>query len=91
MRVQHVEYHGAQWCALVEQGWVTSTVESLHDGTRIAAKAVAAQFADADEDGYCDPYPYERTEILERDARGYWQVVRERVPAVSLCDDDIPF
>ena len=36
MKVQHVEYHGAQWCALVEQGWVTSTVETLHDGTRIA-------------------------------------------------------
>jgi hypothetical protein len=31
-----VEYHGPQWSALVEQGWVTATVDTLPNGTRVA-------------------------------------------------------
>ena len=31
-----VEYHGPQWSLLVEQGWVTATVDTLTNGTRIA-------------------------------------------------------
>jgi hypothetical protein len=31
-----VEYHGTQWVLLVEQGWVTATVDTLPNGTRVA-------------------------------------------------------
>lgn len=31
-----VEYHSAQWAALVETGWITATVDDLPDGRRVA-------------------------------------------------------
>ena len=36
MKQRIVEYHSPQWSELVEQGWITHTIETLPSGVQVA-------------------------------------------------------